>query len=183
MSKTIRRAALLLILLLVVAGAAGASATDSRAGGNRLTGCRNTSTGVLDQVKAGLLPMGGACGAGELMVTWNKTGPRGPQGPTGATGAPGAPGATGAPGVSGWEIVTVQSPSDSVSPKVMAVYCPPGKKVVGGGGYALLTFNTAVTGSYPSDNGVAWNLAAVEVVPTAAAWYLRGYAICVTALP
>jgi hypothetical protein len=180
MSRTMRRVALLLILLLVVAGATGASATDSRTGGNRLTGCRNTTTGVLDQVKSGLLPMGGACGAGELMVTWNKTGPRGPQGPTGATGVTGA---TGANGVSGYEIVTVVGPNDSVSPKVMFVPCPAGKKVVGGGGYAYLSGNTAVSASWPGGTGAGWSVGAVEFVPTAANWYLTGYAICVTALP
>jgi hypothetical protein len=88
MSRTMRRALLLALLVLLVAGAAGASATESRAATNKLTGCRNTSSGTLDQVKAGLLPMGGACGAGEVAVTWNKTGPRGPQGPE----SPGRPG-------------------------------------------------------------------------------------------
>jgi hypothetical protein len=95
MSRTMRRVVLRAVLVLVVAGASGAAATDSRAATNKPAVCRNTSTGTLDQVRAGLLPMSGACGTGEVAVTWDKRGPRGAQGPTGATGAPGAPGISG----------------------------------------------------------------------------------------
>jgi len=183
MSRTMRRVALLVTLLLVVAGAAGASATDSRAGSNRLTGCRNTSTGVLDQVKAGLLPMGGACGAGELMVTWNKTGPQGPQGPRGDTGATGATGTPGASGVSGWELIQVTGATDSSSPKAVNADCPPGKKVVGGGGHASGSLSVAIRGSWPYSNGIGWSVSGLELSPTAENWTVYGYAICVTALP
>ncbi len=183
MSRTMRRVALLVTLLLVVAGAAGASATDSRAGGNRLTGCRSTSTGVLDQVKAGLLPMGGACGAGELMVTWNKTGPQGRQGPRGYTGATGATGTPGASGVSGWEMRQATGATDSSSPKAVAVDCPPGKKVVGGGGYASGSLSVAIRGSWPYDTGTGWSVSGLELSPTAENWFVVVYAICVTALP
>ena len=181
MSKTIRRLALLVTLLLVVMGAVGASATDGRAATNKLTGCRNTSTGTLDQVKAGLLPMGGACGAGEVAVTWNKTGPRGPQGATGATGATGAPGAPGAPGVSGWQMVTSTSSYSSVSPRQQVATCPPGKKVVGGGGSANPV--AVLYASHPLPDGVSWNVLAIESPATSGNWYLDAFAICVTALP
>ena len=180
MSRTIRRVALLVALVVLVLGAAGASATDGRAATNKLTGCRNTSTGTLDQVKAGLLPMGGACGSGEVAVTWNKTGPRGPQGATGATGATGVPGA---PGVSGWQMVSLASSNDSVSPKVLSVVCPAGTKVVGGGGYASLLTYTVVSGSWPLGSGGGWGVGAIEFTPTTGNWTLYGYAICVTALP
>jgi len=186
MSRTIRRLALLVTLLLVVMGAVGASATDDRAATNKLTGCRNTSIGTLDQVKAGLLPMGGACGAGEVAVTWNKTGPRGPQGPTGATGATGAPGVAGtpgAPGVSGWQMVMVTSATDSTSPKGVNADCPPGKKVVGGGGTASGSLSIAIRGSWPYSNGTGWSVSGLETSPTAENWTVYGYAICVTALP
>jgi hypothetical protein len=172
MSRMIRRVALLVALVLLVAGAVGASATDSRAAANKLTGCRNTSTGTLDQVKAGPLPMGGACGAGEVAVTWNKRGPRGPQG---------AMGATGAPGVSGWQIVTSSSSYSSISPRAQTAFCPAGKKVVGGGGsaspYAFLY------ASNPSPSGDSWSVMAMESPPTSADWYLDAFAICVTVLP
>jgi len=176
MSRTIRRLALLVTLLLVVMGAVGASATDGRAAINKLTGCRNTSTGTLDQVKAGLLPMGGACGAGEVAVTWNKTGPRGPQGPTGATGA------TGAPGVSGWEKTAVVSANNSDYQKFAMAECSPGKKVIGGGGLTTLS-TTHVISSWPSTFGTGWAVSAVEASPTSENWTVTAYAICVTALP
>jgi hypothetical protein len=174
MSRTMRRAVLRAVLVLVVAGASGAAATEGRAGSNSLTGCRNTSTGTLDQVKAGLLPLGGACGAGEVAVTWNKRGPRGPQGATGATGAP---------GVSGWQMVKVTSATDSTSPKLVSVNGPPGKKVIGGGAVASRTFDTAVTSSWPYDTAAGWTAAAIETSPTDQTWCLSAYAICVTALP
>jgi len=174
MSRTIRRLALLVTLLLVVMGAVGASAIDGRAATNKLTGCRNTSTGTLDQVKAGLLPIGGACGAREVAVTWNKTGPRGPQGPTGATGA------TGAPGVSGREVVSAQSPMNSDELKTVTAYCPAGKVAVGGGhGTAWPTY---IVWSAPTLGG--WMVQARELPPgTATDWSVMAYAICVTALP
>jgi hypothetical protein len=182
MSQTMRRVALLLALVLVVTGAVGASATDSRAAANKLTGCRDTSTGTLDQVRAGLLPMGGACGAGEVAVTWNKRGTRGPQGPTGATGAAGATGAPGAPGVSGWQMVEASSAFDSSSPKEVLPMCPVGKKVVGGGAYTDSAAGIVI-GSFPHGAGDGWFVHAVEPTPTATSWQVRGYAICVTALP
>jgi hypothetical protein len=175
MSKTMRRMLLLVTLLLLVAGAAGASATDDRAATNKLTGCRNTSAGTLDQVKAGLLPMGGACGAGEVVVTWNKTGPRGPQGPTGATGA------TGAPGVSGYEVVSESTTYSSQDTRIVQLDCPAGKKAVGGGGFT--SHFAVLEGSYPAPGGAGWVVLAIESPPTTQSWALTGFAICVTALP
>jgi len=175
MSKTIRRVALLAVLVLLVAGAAGASATDSRAG-TKLTGCRNTSTGTLDQVRGGPLPMGGVCGAGEVQVTWNKRGPQGPQGPTGA------PGATGAPGVSGYDIVVGTSANDSANSKFAYAGCPAGKKAVGGGGATSLV-GSHITASTPGIGGDGWGVLAYESPATSANWILSAYAICVTALP
>jgi hypothetical protein len=180
-SRTIRWLAPLVVVVLLVMGAAGASATDGRAATNKLTGCRNTSTGTLDQVKAGLLPLGGAGGAGEVAVTWNKTGPRGPQGPAAATGATGAPGAPGAPGVSGWQMVTSTSSYSSVSPRQQVASCPAGKKVVGGGGNASGGNAFPLVGQ-PVAPG-SWAVVAAESPATSANWTLSAYAICVTALP
>src|SRR4029453_7428525 len=42
------------------------------------------------------LPKG--CGAKEVAIGWNQTGPQGPAGPTGLQGPQGAPGPAGAPG-------------------------------------------------------------------------------------
>lgn len=179
MSKTVRTAAVLVALVLVVAGAVGASATDSRAATGRLTGCRNTTTGTLDQVMSGLLPMGGACGAGEVAVTWSKRGPRGPQGEIGATGTPGPPGA---PGVSGWERTAAVSVDNSDYQKFAYAECSPGKKVIGGGGLTTLS-TTHVISSWPSIFATGWAVSAVEASPTSENWTVTAYAICVTALP
>lgn len=161
MSTTVRRLTLLLALVVVVTGAVGASATEGRAGANRLTGCRNTSTGTLDQVKGGSLPIGGACGANEVMVSWSKRGPEG------------------APGVSGYERVQATSAvTDTMVSR--SVDCPAGKKVVGGG-YSVVSAAAYAAGSYPFDDDT-WH---VQVYKTSGAspWGLTVYAICVTALP
>jgi len=165
MSRTMERV-VLLVLLLVVAGTADASAVDDRAGTNRLTGCRNTTTGMLDQVKGGSLPLGGECGAGEVKVSWNKTGPQGP---------------AGEPGVSGWEMVQSTSAYSSVSPRQQVAYCSAGKKVVGGGGVA--NPQAVLYGSHPLPEGAGWSVLAIESPATSTNWYLDAFAICVTALP
>ena len=165
MSRMMERVVLLAVLL-VVAGTADASAVDDRAGTNRLTGCWNTTTGMLDQVKGGSLPLGGECGAGELKVSWNKTGPQGP---------------AGEPGVSGWEIVQSTSAYSSVSPRQQVAYCPAGKKVVGGGGVA--NPQAVLYGSHPLPEGAGWSVLAIESPATSTNWYLDAFAICVTALP
>jgi hypothetical protein len=161
MSRTLCRGVLLVALVLVVTGAVGASATDDRAGTNKLTGCRNTSTGALDQVRGGLLPMGGACGANEVKLSWNKQGPKGE------------------PGVSGYEQVqTAVLTSESMV--TQSVTCPVGKKVVGGGYYFISASGYAVE-SYPLD----YDTWLVKAYKTAGPnpWGLSVFAICVTALP
>jgi len=176
MSKATRTAALLIALVLVVAGAVGASATDERAGARRLTGCRNTTTGTLDQVTRGLLPLGGACGAGEVMVTWNRTGVQGPQGPRGYTGATGA---TGPAGVSGYEVVEGHHPDIDSDYKYLHIGCPAGKVVVGGGG--AVTHQAAHLVASKPLLSTGWYVYAADA--TDDTWQLSGYAICVTALP
>jgi hypothetical protein len=191
-SRTIRRLALLTVLVLLVMGAVGASATDGRAATNKLTGCRNTTTGTLDQVKAGLLPMGGACAAGEVAVTWNKTGPRGPQGPTRATGAPGVAGTPGAPGVagtpgangvSGWETFTFTSTPSNIPNKTALLNCPTlGKKLVGGGG-SVNDPATHMIYNGPLDSDTWQVVATAEPHNFTGAWTISIWVICVTALP
>ena len=69
-------------------------------------------------------------------------GPAGGPGPKGDTGAQGIPGSQGAPGaqgpagtagISGYEIVSDVSTFDSSSARQMSVFCPAGKRVIGGG--------------------------------------------------
>jgi hypothetical protein len=89
-------------------------------------------------------------------------------------------GAPGAPGVSGLQRVDAVSGSSSSGSKTVAVNCPSGKRVVGGG--ARVTGGGAgrvsITENYPDSDGVKWNARAAEVVGTPAAWELQAYALC-----
>lgn len=65
-------------------------------------------------------------------------GDTGPTGPAGASGGAGPSGPAGPAGVSGYEIVEA---SAAMAPQAIAIhqaaFCPPGKKVLGGGWYAI----------------------------------------------
>jgi hypothetical protein len=117
-------------------------------------------------------------------------GPQGPQGLQGAQGAQGpqgekgATGDMGAPGVSGFERVVQTSPVfNSDSPKGVTVTCPPGKKVLGGGG-SIDAVGTeplvAIRESWPGvgidDN--KWIVEAYETTATTQEWFLNAYAVC-----
>jgi len=60
-------------------------------------------------------------------------GPRGEAGPQGTAGPIGATGPQGTPGLSGLQRVTVQSPQNSESPKVVSANCPTGKSAISAG--------------------------------------------------
>jgi len=195
MSKTMRTAALLIALVLVVAGAVGASATDERAGIRRLTGCRNLTTGTLDQVRNGLLPMGGECGEGERQVSWRVTGapgPQGPQGPVGpkgdqgVQGIPGEQGETGLPGADGVSGLTqvTSNPMAVTEPALYGVtaWCPAGKVAVGGGGYGTGAGTYTMRSSRPQNYAsIYWDTWTVELEVTAGPLTLSAYVICVDA--
>ena len=85
--------------------------------------------------------------------------------------------------MSGWEMVQVIGVTDSSSPKAVAVDCPPGKRVVGGGGYASGSLSVTIRGSWPYDTGTGWSVSGLEFSPTSDTWQVVVYAICVTALP
>jgi hypothetical protein len=114
------------------------------------------------------------CRSNELAVDWNQKGLKGdigPAGPKGDLGPPGPKGDAGPPGpqgeqgpkgdtgaqgppgeVRGYEIVRQESGGDRV-----LVDCPPGKKVLGGGGAALgLGEDLALSASFPTDDGKSW---------------------------
>jgi hypothetical protein len=185
MSRTLVKTTLIVLLTLALSSAVVAGATDVKATSNKLTGCRNTTTGVIDQVRGGSLPIGGACGAGEQLLTWNKTGPQGPVGPTGPQGSVGPQGPTGpqgregpegpegSPGVSGWERLSVSSASSSVE-KTLMVTCSSAKKILGGGAYVSNTAAYLVS-SYPNGD-TSWTARAAD--NTAENWTLTVYAIC-----
>jgi hypothetical protein len=92
--------------------------------------------------------------------------PAGPQGPA---------------GVSGYQIVRVQSATDSNSTKKMTATCPSGKKALGGG---LLVSGdgkqyVASNGVYPATES-SFSGEAQEVVATPQNWLIEVYAICAT---
>lgn len=88
-------------------------------------------------------------------------------------------GPAGKPGVSGLEIVTLASASDSSTPKTAVATCPAGKKVVAGGARATGAGATevSVSESYPS-SATQWTALAREVNAAAPPWMLTTYAVC-----
>jgi hypothetical protein len=97
-------------------------------------GCYKTNTGSLRVIDN----TGSSCAASETPLTWSQ---RGPTGAKGATGAAGPSGPTGASGpLSGYESVSSEtvfhdfSKPDPANYGVL-VYCPAGKKVLGGGAF------------------------------------------------
>jgi hypothetical protein len=87
-----------------------------------------------------------------------------------------------ASGLSGLEIVSAVSATDSSTPKSVTVTCPTGKRVLGGGARATGGGATevSVTEGYPNPaNAAQWVTLAREVNATNASWTLTGYGFCV----
>jgi hypothetical protein len=169
-------ASLALLFALSGTAVAGALITGANVKNNSLSGLDilNESLGTNDVKNGSLLPKDFK--AGKL--------PAGPQGPAGPAGPAGPQGLAGANGVSGLEIVNIATGMDSDTEKSMTATCPAGKKVVGGGGYAigLLGFpdNIGLVASYPV-NGTGWRVVAREINAYAGSWLARAYAVCTTA--
>ena len=107
-------------------------------------------------------------------------GTAGSAGPAGPPGAAGAAGPAGASGVSGYELVMVQSATDSTSPKFVTANCPVGKKAVGGGSVMNNSgFDIDGHFSYPYGNG--WRAGFKEDSATAGVWWGQTWVICVIA--
>jgi hypothetical protein len=83
------------------------------------------------------------------------TGPLGPQGPVGEKGDPGDP------GLSGYGIVSTSVSATLLSfggnACILTVPCPPGKKVLGGGGKTDYNGNM-LSESYPAVSGNGWTI-------------------------
>lgn len=92
----------------------------------------------------------------------------------------GSPGTPGAPGISGLQRVDAVSGTSSTSSRTVAVNCPSGKRVIGGGARVTGSGANRVTivENYPDSDGVKWNARAAEVVGTSATWELQAYALC-----
>jgi hypothetical protein len=108
--------------------------------------------------KAGQLPAGprGPVGA------------RGPKGDTGAPGATGDQGVAGTPGVSGWQ--RVQNATGVVngnSSTDVAISCPPGKRVLGGGACAP---GLTLVSSYPGSD-TSWSIGVRNTNASAAGFF------------
>jgi hypothetical protein len=153
---------------------AGALITGAQVKNNSLAGVdiKNESLGSADVRNGSLLPKDFK--AGSL--------PSGPQGLQGPAGPPGAQGNPGLNGVSGLEIVTLPSGAmDSDTEKSVTATCPAGKKIVGGGGYAIGVFgfpdDVGLVASYPV-SGTGWRVVAREINAFAGAWLARAYAVC-----
>ncbi len=119
--------------------------------------------------KAGQLPVGPAGDRGAQ-------GPTGPQGPIGPQGLQGVPGG---PGISGYEIVTSESPFSSDPGRGATADCPTGKVVIGGGGRVFGSVDgIALFASDPSMDGSSWSAEAREIVSNAGDWSVMALAIC-----
>ena len=165
----------LLVALLFVGGVAAASIPD---GNGVIHGCRKNTDGslrVIDTAKTS------TCPNGYTSLDWSQTGPQGPAGPAGPAGPTGPAGPA---GVSGWEIVTVLTAIDTSVTKAATAYCPPGKVVLGGGGFTG-SDAAAVTNSFAQHGdgqpGRAWEMTATKLVNDGASWRLVVQAICANA--
>jgi hypothetical protein len=108
-------------------------------------------------------------------------GRRGAQGLPGPAGAPGPGGPQGPPGLSGLELVSQSTPSNTQNEKLITAECPLGKKVIGGGvrasGTAPVETFLAVTRSDPVDTRT-WEAEGHEHSATGSDWALTAFALC-----
>jgi hypothetical protein len=90
-------------------------------------------------------------------------------------------GPRGAPGVSGLEIVTVASATDSSATKSVTATCPGTKRAIGGGARATVPTGAdiAVHETYPASTN-QWTAVAREINPIGGSWSLSAYALCAT---
>lgn len=90
-------------------------------------------------------------------------------------------------GISGLELVSATSTSSSTAFKAKGAYCPPDKRVVGGGGYAVeapSTLNLTLTGLQPINRygRTGYIARAAETGQrTSNTWSVSAYAICADA--
>jgi hypothetical protein len=140
--------------------------------GGVIQGCYD-SGGNLKVVSA--LP----CPKGYTPLQWNQQGP------------PGTNGTNGTDGVSGYEIVTntFTNTSGTGAHGVGSVFCPAGKKALGGG--AIITqeipnvgdaedLDGAVDGSFPSTGGTTWTVHYNYSNPNGFVIDVKVYATCAT---
>jgi hypothetical protein len=85
--------------------------------------------------------------------------------------------------LSGLEIVSVTTATDSSSPKIVLANCPAGKRLIGGAvratGTAVNSGNVAVTESFAS-TASQWTARALETTAVGGSWALAAQAFCAT---
>ena len=109
---------------------------------------------------------------GKLPASIGAVGPAGPAGPPGPVG------------VSGEQLVTADSSTNSNTVKSQSVSCSSGKKVVGGGAAVNTTSSSlAITRSSPSSDLKTWTAEAQETSAFAGNWRVTAYALCATVAP
>jgi hypothetical protein len=155
-------------------GSQAATIVSARGGdGNVINACVNSSSGEIKVVAANA-----ACRKGEYHVDWN----------TGGGQNPG--------GITGLEVVWNSTPF-SGDPQTLAVYCPPGKKAIGGGVANLNPASVVVSrpvgvdiGEPYYDQGVPTGTSGTSTKPagwmgryTGYAQVMAVYAICANAAP
>ena len=186
------------IAAAAVAGVAQAAIPGS--GDGVISGCYD-KTGKLRVIDA---QAGAKCASAEKPLAWNQqgqpgpagaqgaTGPAGAQGATGPAGPQGVPGPAGQSGIVGYERVSDESPTDSMSSKSAEATCPSGKKAISGGvliraqgpgGGNMHPIPAVSLGkSEPANSfGDAWRVQAEEAYPTDEEWFIRVEAVCVDA--
>lgn len=86
-----------------------------------------------------------------------------------------------ATGVSGLEVITAASPTDSTATRTVTATCAAGKRALGGGARATGTGNPdiAISESYPPTTN-QWTALAREINAVGGNWTLNVYAICAT---
>ena len=94
--------------------------------------------------------------------------------PQGAKGDKGDKGDAGAPGLSGLQVVALQHSVMNSNTSNLTVFCPAGKRVIGGGSNTNI-FGPRVWTSHPVGNN-AWSVA--MAASPAQSWTMTVYAIC-----
>lgn len=166
--------------LLIVAGGVAIAQTGD---GDLIAACVQRNNGQLR-----IVADADDCRNSETYLEWNSEGAPGPAGPPGAPGTPGVDGEDGADGQDGVDGVSGYFIAESSCHEVASgawaainVYCPAGKKVLGGGahwssnstctGYAV----TPVDVSHPQGDN-AWRASGIN--PYSGSHWFRVYAIC-----
>jgi hypothetical protein len=106
-----------------------------------------------------------------------------PQGPKGDKGDKGAKGEPGPPGISGRQVVTANSASDSTNFKHARANCPAGTVPIGGGASILGSQVAALTSSFTATGTNQYVASAVEPVASSATWSLNVIVNCVKVAP